>query len=426
MMKRNLVLSALLALAATAVRADDATAVLEAEVAALRAEVEALRAEVGATKPSPVQVSYEDGVLFTASNATMKIGGYAQFDGRVVDSDAGTDSAFLVRRVRPELKGTLPGTVNYKLQGDFSGSTAKLIEGWMETPLVGSARFRAGQYKEPFSVEEMTSSAWIDFVERSMIVSAFAPQEDIGAGLGGSLWEKRIRYDAGVFNGRGKNVDENNNDKDVAGRIAVSPWISEKGSLLQGLTVGVNATAGEQDEDMSDTSYRSAGRTKFYSYTKGVATDGERTRFGTDVTWIKGPGSIKAEWITIDQDDLSLGSTNANVSFDGWYIAGTWLLTGETMVAGKAIEPAKGPVPGAVEATARYESFEGGEDALDVGLATGSSKADAATVGLTWYPSRNIRVMGNVIHVEYDDEIKVKDEKIDSEDILLVRLQYAL
>ncbi len=403
--------------------ADSSKPTLEEEVARLREEVDALKKERVSAKSADVR--YEDGVVIESGEASMKFGGFGQFDGRFVDAGGEQDSSLFIRRLRPEMRGKLPGDVQYRIVGEFAGSSARLIEGWADTPFVAGSRFRVGQFKEPFSLDEVTSAACLDMVERSMFASAFAPQEDIGAGLSGQCAGKTVKYDFGVFNGRGKNVDENNNDKDVAGRVVISPWSGSDG-LLKGLSVGVNGTAGEQDEVLDGVAYRTAGRTKFFSFADDVKQDGNRTRVGADIAYLRGPGSVKAEWMQIDTDGYSLGSTNTDVRFTGWYVSATWLLTGETKVYNKQVVPSKPGWPGAWEVEARYESFEGGDEALESGLATGTDAVDASTLGLTWYPNKNIKVVGNVIHATFDEDISFKGEKVDSEDVVLVRLQYSL
>jgi phosphate-selective porin len=59
-------------------------------------------------------------------------------------------------------------------------------------------------------------------------------------------------------------------------------------------------------------------------------------------------------------------------------------------------------------------------------LAPGTDRARAGTVGLNWYPNPNIRVMGHIVHVEYDDTITVGGQETDDEDVALLRLQYSL
>jgi phosphate-selective porin OprO and OprP len=120
-----------------------------------------------------------------------------QFGGRVQAdySFASTDGAlpeiedgFEFRRARMFMSGTVYEKVEFKIQYDFAGGdpSAKdlyvgLLQDW------GTLRF--GHFKEGFSLEELTSSKYITFVERSLPVEAFSPSRNSGVGASGKSGE---------------------------------------------------------------------------------------------------------------------------------------------------------------------------------------------------------------------------------------------
>lgn len=408
----NKFLTVLLLAVAVSARAEEAD--MASEVKALREEVDALKA----------QVAKADDFQLESQGATLKLGGYAQGDARFFEGGHPGDDTFLVRRARIDLKGNLQDNFGYNLQADFA-SSPKLINAYVEYTELSCLKLRVGQQKEPFSMEEINSAAWIDFIERSMVVTAFAPQEDIGAAVYGTCWEKRIDYSVGAFNGRGKNQEDTNDDKDLAGRLVVSP--------ADGLYVGVNGTIGEQEDLLKDAqaALKTDAKTTFYSFAPDAKIDGERTRVGADVEWYAGPASVKAEWIQADLDGLSASNATADASFDGWYVGGTWLLTGEKKLRNKGVEPArnfslKNGGAGAWELAARYQVLNGDEDLLASGMAKGAENAEAIVAGVNWYPNRNVKIVADIEHVTFDDDIKVDGETIDSEDVAMLRFQYSL
>jgi phosphate-selective porin OprO/OprP len=287
---------------------------------------------------------------------------------------------------------------------------------------------RAGQIKEPFSLDEIISAAWIDFVERSMISTAFAPKEDVGVGLYGQCWDGRIEYAMGAFNGQPRNVAENNDDKDVAGRLVIAPWVTSDYALLKGLYLGVCATHGEQDENLAGDSYRTASTLPFFTYAEGIRNDGKFDRLGADIEWLIGPASLRAEWMKVDQEYVHGVETRADMNADGWYVSGTYLLTGEDKPRDRNINDLnlKNGTLGAWEVEARYEEFNADSDLLERSLATGTDQARALTAGLNWYPNSNVRVMANAVHVKFDDTLLVDGHAVDDEDLALLRLQYSL
>jgi hypothetical protein len=76
-----------------------------------------------------------------------------------------------------------------------------------------------GQYKAPFSLEELIFKPDILFESRAQAVSAIAPGRQIGAGLSGSFFEERLEYDVGLFNGNGKSLDNDNGSFLYSGRV---------------------------------------------------------------------------------------------------------------------------------------------------------------------------------------------------------------
>ena len=107
-----------------------------------------------------------------------KVTGRVHFDVRSVN-DAGInaiadrDSAstadnFELRRARIGIVGTINKDIAYELVGNAVGSSTNFVDtGWINYGFNKSAQFRAGRFKQPFSLEELTSSNSIDFMERS-------------------------------------------------------------------------------------------------------------------------------------------------------------------------------------------------------------------------------------------------------------------
>jgi len=105
-----------------------------------------------------------------------------------------------------------------------------------------------GQFKTPFGMESMESSAKLDFIEKAMLASIikWADYRDIGFALKGdlSIGNIKIKPMLGVYNGKGQNALDDNEPMDIAGRIVVSP-ISE-------LNLGVahyNGKSGSNEEE---------------------------------------------------------------------------------------------------------------------------------------------------------------------------------
>ena len=123
-----------------------------------------------------------------------KVTGRVQFDARVIDNSfnalADRDSAsaadnFEVRRARIGVVGTINKDIGYEVVGNGVGSSTN----WIDTAFINygfnkNAQFRTGRFKQPFSLEEQTSSNNIDFMERSY-GNQMAPGKRLGAMMHG-------------------------------------------------------------------------------------------------------------------------------------------------------------------------------------------------------------------------------------------------
>ncbi len=78
---------------------------------------------------------------------------------------------------------------------------------------MGKFRVVFGQYKVPFGRQQMTSSGNQQFVDRSLVSDEYLRGRDIGVSVQGAVWNNKIEYRAGMFNGNGLNRPSNDNDK---------------------------------------------------------------------------------------------------------------------------------------------------------------------------------------------------------------------
>lgn len=180
---------------------------------------------------SAVLAGIEKGKPFLKSangNFQVQFGGRIQADFHAAEEDARMlsraeiDSQFLIRRSRFEVDGLLFRFAGFKIEADFTEGVS-LKDAYVDLRFFPELRFRAGQFKVPFSLEELTSSRFIDFVERS-IVNELAPTRDRGVMLYGDLAGGMVSYALGSFNGTGEDTSDNNTEYDLAARVAFTPF----------------------------------------------------------------------------------------------------------------------------------------------------------------------------------------------------------
>lgn len=132
-------------------------------------------------------------------------------------------ASFRIRRFKTFLNGNaFYPWVKYKVQVNWVGFNepdTRNNEPDLEDALVDVAYFPAaalqvGQYKVPFDRQELTSSGAQQFVDRAITNARYTFSRDQGVTLHGVLGaekEEWFEYNAGVFNGNGRNKTDNDN-----------------------------------------------------------------------------------------------------------------------------------------------------------------------------------------------------------------------
>lgn len=422
-------------------------------------------------KDSEIKASFKDGIKFESGDKanSLEINGRVQLDYRTFgDSNRATSVAdtFDVRRAYLSAKGKFAKYYEFGVVTDFASAdstkdkSAQLDEAYINLHYWDQAQFKFGQFKMPFSLEEQTSSRFIDFQERSM-VNAYAPAKEIGAMIHGTP-TTGMTYGLAFSTGEGKNTIEHTDPKnkqdgvDVIGRVTAN-FAEIMGNKDNVYHVGAAFTNGKLNKYAPSNSTEGKGE-KFFSATYDAASaanfgttgDIERTRYGLEGALALGPVKLQSEWVRTNID----GETNTKAKFDdnidAWYAEALWMITGENYAdsykGGKfdRIKPKNNfnpdaPGMGAWEIGVRYTQLDASDlnsgavkvnnqknmtaAAFNAATSASTLEADAWTVGVKWIPMPNWRFLANYVRTDYDTSIKINGKKFDSEDAFTVRAQ---
>jgi phosphate-selective porin OprO/OprP len=375
---------------------------------------------------APAAVSAEDDQTFKWSNGfsleskekgyALKFGGRIQADYTFASGDTaledGLDDGFEFRRSRLFFSGKIYHRIKFKAQYDFAGGSASFKDVWIGiTNDVGELRF--GHYKEYFSLEELTSSKYLAFVERSMPVEAFSPSRNSGVGFHGSNGD-RINWGVGYFyDADGFGVSGNGDNTNITGRIAFRPVYEDGGKRL--LHVGVAASSKERG---TGEAFRFRARPEAHFTTRFVDTGSfesdSATLLGIEVAGVFNRFWFAAEHMQMDVDSPPLGDP----SFDGYYAQAGIYLTNDYRrfkTSDGAFNRQKPGTTfgkdgkGAMELVARVSNLN-----LDDGLAEGGEQ-DNVTLGFNWYLNPATRFMLNWVNADVAE--------LGSADFVLMRWQ---
>lgn len=380
-----------------------------------------------------------DGKNFTLGSADgnfkLNLGGYIQTDYRYYEGgeDENNTNTFDTRRARLTASGSISKNISYKLQADFADEVDELRDAYIDLNYTPLAVVRAGQFKVPFDYEQVTSSATLDFIERSITGDFIATtSRDIGVMLFGSVLDKRINYYLGAFNGTGENMTDDNDSLTFIGRLLFSPFANDENSALNGLTFGGSFSGGDR-QSHSSSSITLAARNKI---SNTVTLNGQRTRAAAEARYFNGPFSLKGEYYYQREERNDIGGTDfEDIISQGFYGIATYVLTGEKKVDGANIVPNHNFNPatgewGAFELATRYSYLDldkaSGNDPVVAGENIGANTVQGVTFGLHWYFNKYLKLMADYSFFDFDRQENLTHPSIgDSTNQFTARLQVA-
>ena len=150
-------------------------------------------------KKEGVSAKFKNGAISLESgdgNNSIALTGRMHFDARSVDANTGQATEndrdtksladnFEIRRARIGAKGKFMKNFDYEVVGNLVGSNTNILDvAFVNWSGYQPFQIRVGQFKQPFNLEELTSSNNIDFMERSYI-NQITPAKKPGAMIHG-------------------------------------------------------------------------------------------------------------------------------------------------------------------------------------------------------------------------------------------------
>src|SRR6266576_4727368 len=376
-----------------------------------------------------VAVEEKPGIFVTprASEFKLVLGGYIQmnledgevsaFEGRF--GQTALKDRFRLRRARINLTGDFAEQFDFKIEGDFGQGdglnsnrlafeATDIFVNWHQYP---EAQVKAGQWKAPFGLEQLTPDPSLIIIERSLPTGAITPDRQIGAQLWGkpftNVWPDQkdlLTYYAGIFNGNGRNVSVNDNNNFMyVGRLELMPFKGKIFGQDSSLKLGADVLNSRDD----------AGTNISQTLNLKVNADGslspftlpgadERTAWSVD-EWLNiGPFDLIAEYFQEDVDGRALAGKApgfANFEPSGWYVQGSYFL-----------------IPKKLQAVVKWEALNPGQ--------VGSDGIHSITGGLNYYIHGDaIKVMANYVHTWSDFRAAHPGTGDDQFDEVIMRLQ---
>jgi phosphate-selective porin OprO/OprP len=352
-----------------------------------------------------------------AAAPDFKVRGRVHIDYALHDDDEiDLDDGFLFRRAFIGVQGKINKDWSGVIEYDFAENNTNAQDIILSRTLSGGT-LKIGHFKVPMGLEEVASTNNLWLIERSSPNTALVDARRLGVGY--DYFSGAVGFQ-GMAYGRGVSGDQEGDDPlGIAGRFVYAP-------VMGGNQVHLAASIAYEDvRDYDVKRYRERPEARVDGtrlVDTGNITDVDKTlKYGVETAFQNGPFSAQAEYfnVSVERD------AGDEPDFNGWYVQGSWIVTGETRGYGKGIF--RGVTPGnpdrgAWEVTARYSSL----DLNDTGFQGGEQ--ENFTVGLNYYANANVRFMLNYIMVDVTDSGAVVDGAPvgdESPNILIGRAQYS-
>lgn len=362
---------------------------------------------------------------------SLHVGGLVQFDGRFFfDAEHPQDNTFLVRRARLKGEGTLFRYFDYVVEGEFANDKGELRDGYVNMRFVPFLQLRGGNFKPPFMRELITSDKYLDFLERPLAFGTLAVDRDLGVMVHGDV--DFANYQLALMNGKGSNLRDDNDDKDVLVRLGITPFKPGKG-LLEDVEIAGSYTYGHE-KNFVPTFATYAGTTFLsLSTVPGGVQRGPRSRVGAELTVPVGPFKLQAEYMYMRAENLPLAADqDENVEVQNWYVDLMFMITGERRRVNRPVVPEKNLDPieggfGAWEVGLRFEQLTTDERLRRSTSVPGTNETDILMFGTNWYWNPLMKLTFNYYHAWFDEDIVVSaggsKKRMDNEDVVMVRWQ---
>jgi|GEM_PF-1865992 len=357
----------------------------------------------------PLTAVWDNGLKFRSQDGatSINIGGRLNYDvafikhSRELDSIAGPAQDKLeVRRARISFEGTIKSALKYEFEFTFGERIrfADLYVAFLKIP--GIEQLTIGHFREPFGMEENTSSNSIVFMERSL-TSAFSPGRNAGLMAQRTFLNNRMRAYAGVFritNSLGSDLEAENKHS-YSSRVAYLPLSdSAKNQALHfGLSANIysppksNYQLNVENETHTGGTYIKSGEIQNVSNIRNFGSE-----FGYSVNRLTVQSEYMHSFVRI-KDLSSTDLTDKVRDFNSFYAMASYFLGG-----GKRRYQQRGN---------RFSSIsvaDGSKNAWELGVRYSHiflkesveeiKKMSDYTIGVNWYYSENMRFMFNYVH----------------------------
>jgi phosphate-selective porin OprO/OprP len=344
------------------------------------------------------------------------------------------NSGFYLPRQRIYFSGNITKPIEYEFAINRAFGTLDLLNAFINIHLDDRLQVRFGRYFTPLTYDQYAiATFWMPTPERSLFTTNVGLGRQFGLMAWGFLLDKRLDYAAGVFNGSRNSFEPLSNGVDFVGYLNARPFQgSESLGFARFLNLGTSVAFGHQDQAPVPVSFRIAGiapnadnpgpgTTPFLILNPDVIERGDRLLGSVHAAYFYKGLSLIGEWqYGYGTYARPAPGSQAQVPFSGYYVSGSYFLTGEQVERRTWVTPRRPLVPtkkggdrgpGALEVVGRISQLRLGEQVFTSGFADPNLWSNSATtteVGFNWYWNEYVKVYLFWLHGGFGEPVQYR------------------
>ncbi|MFV0554430.1 MAG: OprO/OprP family phosphate-selective porin [Mangrovibacterium sp.] len=363
---------------------------------------------------------YVDAAAYSPKQDVSHLNSKPNKDLEFDDGQFRFSNGIIIRRARFAVKATLYHNWFSELDFDFAYNEVEIKDMFIGYKFNDHISIKAGNFKEPMSMERMTSSKYITSAERPMAVDAFAAGRSVG--IAATAWNDHWWVSGGFFgeqtNILHKEKNRGNSGYAFTGRAAVSPINNESTTIHIGAygTYRTPDALGQEDRFVQFRCFPESrvDRRRFVR-TEEIANVNHYTTSAMELAFRHEKWLLQGEYIFTNLSRYKYVGRNKvdldNATFDGWYCTASYAIFGKNRTYSpedaefETANPA--PKTGNLELAARVSAINLNDFHEKTAVITGGSALNY-TAALNWYPNRNVLIGFNYSFMDQD---KYADDK---------------
>jgi phosphate-selective porin OprO/OprP len=358
---------------------------LQKQVADAKAQAAAANATAASAGGSDLdlKVKWKGAPEFSSSDGKFKfkVRGRVMVDYNGIDQDEritgeGDINAVELRRARLGVEGVVYYDWKYKFEIDFAGDEVAIKDAYLAYAnwwgAIDTSELRIGNQYVYTSLEQITSSRFITFLERAALTDAFLPSVEADRQIGAAIvvGDEHWSFQTGAYGasvGEGNDVpgqEDFDNDKlALSVRGTVAPINREVNGVHQVVHFGGSfrhREAGELDNCGSSVCLDSDPATSIGDFNESALFQyrargadlhladnfvdtpqfaDEDDMWHLEAAFVWGPFSMQGEYAETEvtgfrfplaRDGVTVSNLRVDPTYNGWYVDASWYLTGET------------------------------------------------------------------------------------------------